>query len=100
MEVVSVPIILVICYMLAEIFKAIFKNKKEIYKLIPILVSMCGGLLGVIIYLTVPEMILKASNIWNALLIGIISGASSTTTNQIVKQLFKKERINEVSNHE
>lgn len=98
MEVVSVPIILIICYMMAEVFKVIFKNKKELYKLIPIFVSFVGGILGILIYITNCEIILNASNIWNAMLIGIISGASSTTTNQIVKQLFKKN--NEANNHE
>ena len=30
MEVVSVPIILIICYMMAEVFKVIFKNKSRL----------------------------------------------------------------------
>lgn len=87
MEISSIPIILIICYMAAEVFKVIFKKKDNMYKLIPILVSM----LGILIFLTNPEMILNAANIWNALLVGIVSGASSTTTNQIIKQLLKKE---------
>lgn len=98
MQVSSVPIILVVCYMFAEVFKVVFKNKKELYKLIPILVSFVGGILGVLIYISNSEMIFNASNIWVAMLIGIVSGASSTTTNQIVKQLFNKN--NEVNNHE
>ena len=98
MEVVSVPVILIICYVFAEIFKVIFKGKEKLFKLIPMLVSILGGILGILIFLTNPELILNATNIWNALLVGIISGASSTTTNQIVKQLFKKS--NEVNNHE
>lgn len=91
MEISSIPIILIICYMAAEVFKVIFKKKDNMYKLIPILVSMLGGMLGILIFLTNPEMILNATNIWNALLVGIVSGASSTTTNQIIKQLLKKE---------
>ena len=98
MQVSSVPIILVVCYMFAEVFKVVFKNKKELYKLIPILVSFVGGILGVLIYISNSEMIFNASNIWVAMLIGIVSGASSTTTNQIVKQLFNKNH--EVNNHE
>ena len=77
--------------MVAEVFKVIFKKKDNMYKLIPILVSMLGGMLGILIFLTNPEMILNATNIWNALLVGIVSGASATTTNQIIKQMFKKE---------
>ena len=68
----------------------LFKNKQEAYKLIPIVMAIIGGLLGIIIYLTNPEIILNAENIWVALGIGIVSGASSTGANQIVKQIFKK----------
>lgn len=36
-------------------------------------------------------MIFNANNIWIALGTGIVSGASATGTNQIIKQIFKKE---------
>ena len=50
-----------------------------------------GGLLGVVIYFTNPEMIFNAENIWIALGVGIVSGASSTGANQIIKQLFPQQ---------
>ena len=90
MDFTSVPIIVVCCYIIGEIYKVLFKNKQEAYKLIPIVMAIIGGLLGIIIYLTNPEMILNAENIWIALGIGIVSGASSTGANQIIKQIFKK----------
>lgn len=90
MEFTSIPMIVVCCYMIGEIYKVLFKNKQETYKLIPVLVSITGGLLGIFIYLTNKEMILNASNIWIALEIGIVSGASATGSNQIVKQFFSK----------
>lgn len=37
-------------------------------------------------------MIMNASNIWIALGIGIVSGASSIGTNQIIKQIKKIEK--------
>ena len=91
MELTGLPIIVICSYIIGEIFKVIFKKKKDYYKLIPILVSITGGLLGILIYLTNPEVILNASNIWVALEIGIVSGASSTGANQLIKQTFKKE---------
>ena len=91
MEVASVPIIVICCYVIAEIYKMIFKKKKEAYQYIPCISTGIGGILGIIIYLTHPEMILEASNIWIALGIGIVSGASATGTNQIIKQLFDKK---------
>lgn len=89
MDFTSVPIIVVCCYIVGEIYKVLFKNKQEAYKLIPILVAVLGGVIGILIYLTAPKMIFNADNIWIALAIGIVSGASSTGTNQIIKQLFK-----------
>ena len=90
MNFTSVPIIVVCCYIIGEIYKVLFKSKREAYKLIPIIMAIIGGLLGIIIYLTNPEMILNAENIWIALGIGIVSGASSTGANQVIKQLFSK----------
>ena len=89
MEFKSVPIIILCCYIVGEIYKTVFKQKEELYKLIPILVSILGGLLGIIIYITTPK-ILDVDNIYTALGIGIVSGASSTGTNQIIKQILKK----------
>lgn len=95
MEFTSVPIIVVCCYIIGEIYKFLFRKKQEAYKLIPILLTISGGILGILIYLTNKEMMMNASNIWIALGIGIVSGASSTGTNQIIKQLFHKEKEEE-----
>lgn len=90
MDFTCVPIIVVCCYIVGEIYKVLFKNKQEAYKLIPILVAVLGGALGVLIFLTAPEIMFHIDNIWAALCIGIVSGVSSTGTNQIIKQIFKK----------
>ena len=91
MEFTSVPIIILCCYILGELYKLVFKKKTSAYQYIPIFLSIVGGLLGIIIYITNKEIIFNAENIWIALGIGIVSGASSTGTNQIIKQIFKKE---------
>ena len=83
MDFTSVPIIVVCCYIVGALSTGLFKNKQETYKLIPILVAIVGGLLGLLIYYTSPEMMLNADNEWIALGIGIVSGASATGTNQI-----------------
>lgn len=95
MEFTSVPIIVVCCYLLGEIYKVLFKKKQEAYKLIPVLVALIGGILGILIYYTAPTMIFNVENVWTALGIGIVSGASSTGSNQIMKQLFKKGESND-----
>lgn len=97
MNITGVTVIIVCSYMIGEIYKVIFNKKQEVYKLIPIILAITGGILGMLIFLTNPEILLDANNIWTALFIGIVSGTSSTGTNQIVKQLFKKEGEESVS---
>lgn len=87
---ISVPIIVVCSYIIGEIYKVLFKKQSKAYKLIPILVALFGGILGVVIYYTEPSIMFGISDIYNAMLIGIISGFSSTGANQVVKQLFIK----------
>ena len=90
MENVCVPIIVLCCYMIGEIYKVIFKKNTKKYKLIPILVAVFGGVLGVVIYYTAPTVIFNVDNVYSALLIGIISGFASTGTNQVIKQINNK----------
>ena len=99
MENVGIPIIVIICYMIGEAYKLIFKNK-ETYKIIPIITTLFGGVIGVIIYYTNPSVLLNPSDMWTALLLGFISGAGSTGTNQIIKQLFKSSEESTGNNKE
>lgn len=92
MDFTSIPIIVILCYLMGELFKVLFKNKQDLYKLIPIILACFGGLLGILISLTNPEIMLNVSNAWTALGIGIVSGVSSTGTNQIIKQIFNKNK--------
>lgn len=89
MEYVTIPVIVIICYLIGEIFKIFFFKKKRQYKFIPVVVGICGGILGFIIYLIYPEYI--ARHPLEAIAIGIISGLASTGSNQLWKQLLKKE---------
>ena len=57
MEFTSIPIIVILCYIIGEIYKVLFKNNKDLYKLIPIILACVGGLLGVLIFLTNPEIL-------------------------------------------
>ena len=91
MDIAYVPIIVVCCYVIGEIYKLIFKKVDSSYKFIPIVTIVAGGLLAVLIYFTTPELV-NAENVYDALVIGLVSGAGSTGTNQIVKQLFHKQK--------
>ncbi len=92
MNFTAVPIIVICCYLCGEIYKAIFRNRTDAYKFIPVVTSVMGGILGTIIFLTNPEVILDAPNIWVAIGIGVVSGASATGANQIIKQIFQQNQ--------
>ncbi len=91
MEIISIPVITIICYLLGEFFKLIILRKKKRYKYIPIIVGGIGGVLGLMIYFISPELLLNITNPFVAIAIGIISGLASTGGNELVKQILKKE---------
>lgn len=82
----SVTAIVAICYLIGLGVKAIPSIPDN---LIPVIVGVCGGALGVVGLYVMPEF--PASDILNAIAIGIASGLASTGANQIYKQLTKAE---------
>lgn len=86
MKLITIPIIIVVCYMVGEIIKVIFEKQTKVKKVIPFVLGLLGLMLGVLIYLTNKELI-QTTNIWDSMLIGSISGLSATGTNQIVKKI-------------
>ena len=89
MELIGIPAIVVISYMITETFK-MFINKKYL----PIVAGISGGILGVISFVIQID-IMPATDIISALAIGIISGLAATGSNQVLKQLKKEGKINE-----
>ena len=81
MELIGIPAIVVISYMITETFK-MFINKKYL----PIVAGISGGILGVLSFVLQID-IMPATDIVSALAIGIISGLAATGSNQILKQL-------------
>lgn len=73
--------IVVICYLVGLLVKAT-PIKDE---LIPVIVGACGGILGVAGMYVIPNF--PATDIMNAIAIGIVSGLASTGVNQVYKQI-------------
>ena len=84
-EFVSVPVIVDVCYLIGMCVKA-FIPKAE--KFIPCIVGICGGILGIVVFYTIPGFI-AAENWITALATGIVSGLAATGVNQIYKQATK-----------
>lgn len=80
----TVLAIVVITYLIGLAAKQIKSVKDE---LIPVIVGISGGILGVIGMYIMPDF--PAHDILNAIAIGIVSGLASTGVNQIYKQVSK-----------
>ena len=94
MEFISIPTITLVCYLIGEIYKVVFKTKEDLYKLIPVLLTITGGLIGIgVYYLDVSY--LEVTSVVSALEIGLVSGAASTGLHQSIKQMIKTNKIKE-----
>lgn len=77
----GVAAITVICYLIGMGCKASSKVKDEV---IPVTCGVAGAALGVVGMYTMPGF--PASDVVNAVAIGIVSGLAATGVNQMVKQ--------------
>lgn len=84
-EIIATPTISLICGFVGKSLKTIPKFPD---KYIPIATCIAGMILGLICYYTLPGYI-PATNWLSALVIGLVSGGFSTTSNQTYKQLKK-----------
>ena len=80
MDLIGIPAIVVISYMITETFKMFINNKY-----LPIVAGISGGMLGVLSFVLQID-IMPATDIISALAIGIISGLAATGSNQIIKR--------------
>lgn len=80
----TVMAIVVITYLVGLGAKNISTIKDEV---IPVIVGVCGGILGVVGMFVMPDF--PANDILNAIAIGIVSGLASTGVNQVWKQAKK-----------
>lgn len=83
-QVGTVLAIVVITYLIGLGAKNISAIKDEI---IPVIVGVCGGILGVVGMFVMPDF--PVHDILNAIAIGIVSGLASTGVNQVWKQAKK-----------
>lgn len=82
----TVVAIVVITYLIGIACKAIAAIKDE---LIPVIVGIAGGVLGVVGMHVIPDF--PATDVLNAVAVGIVSGLASTGVNQAYKQLVVKD---------
>jgi len=76
-----VAAIVVICYLVAAALKATPMDNKWL----PVICGVCGGLLGALGLIIMPEY--PAQDWMTAVAVGIVSGLAATGVNQVHKQL-------------
>lgn len=81
----GVTAITVVCYLGAELVKVTPLTNR----LIPIIVGILGGILGVVGMYIMPDF--PATDVLTAVAVGIVSGLAATGANQIYRQLSAKD---------
>lgn len=90
LNLISVPAIAAIVYWVINIIKHTVGENEKFKKFIPLIAAALGVVCGIVCYYAVPSII-PAPNIVVAIVIGGASGLTATGTNQIIKQLGKKD---------
>lgn len=81
----GVAVITIICYLVGEAIKVLAIDNKYI----PVIVGLCGGLLGIPGMLLMPDF--PATDYMTAVAVGIVSGLAATGVNQMFKQVGEKK---------
>ena len=96
MQYVGIPSIIIICYLIGEIFKLLILKKKSKYKYVPIIVGTFGGVLGILAYLISPNIVLNVDDPFIALALGIVSGLASTGSYEVIHKVLSQIRNNKM----
>ncbi len=87
-ELISVPTIAMIIYVINNALKKATNNNEKFLRFIPLLSLVMGAIMGVICFYCVPGYV-DTSNVFSALIVGGSSGISATGANQLFKQFAK-----------
>lgn len=98
LNLISVPAIAAVVYWVINIIKHAVGENEKFKKFIPLIAAGLGIVCGIVCYYALPSII-PAPNIVVAIVIGGASGLTATGTNQLLKQLGKKDDDNEKGNN-
>ncbi len=89
LEIICVPAIVAIVFMLMEVYKKfIAKGREKYLTFIPIIAGVLGMIFAIVFFFAFPS-IMGTNNLVYAIILGLFSGLSATGCNQIFKQLKK-----------
>ena len=93
-SIATIPVIVALTYGISEILKAcVFNGNERLTRLIPLFAGVIGGVLSIVAYFAIPELI-PTAEWYSALIMGIASGLSAVGVNQIAKQSKKEDNSN------
>ena len=98
-EICSIPAIAVLCYGFIELLKRTSNHSEKLKNAYPLISALLGAVLGVIVFLTEPDLMVSNSAL-GATLCGMASGLSATGSNEILQRMKKKEKIPESDDSE
>ena len=93
LNLISVPAIAAVVYWTINVIKHAVGENEKFKRCIPLIATALGIVCGIICFYALPSII-PAPNIVVAIVIGGASGLTATGTNQIIKQLGKKDDAN------
>jgi len=93
LELISVPAIAAVVYWAINLIKYCVGENEKLKRFIPLIAAGLGVVCGIVCYFAIPSII-PAENIIVAIVIGGASGLTATGTNQVIKQLSKKDEEN------
>lgn len=92
-EIATIPAIAAIVYTIIDIVKTAVGGAEKFKRFIPLISCALGAVIGTITYFCVPG-VMETQNVLVAIVLGAASGLSATGTNQAVKQLTSKTKMN------
>lgn len=92
----TIPIITSITYFAIYLYKHLFLTEKA-RQLIPVVAGVLGLLLGILVFYVSPELMTICPTVFDAMLVGGMSGLGAVGVNQIFKQNAKANNEEEKS---
>jgi len=84
----TVPAIASVVYGGLAILKVLTRDNLKVKKFLPVIAGSLGAILGLVIFLALPEL-MSTGSVFVALFKGASSGLAATGSHQILKQLSK-----------
>lgn len=89
-EVCSIPVIALLCYGFIEGLKRATQNDQKLKNTYPLISALLGTILGVLAFLTEPDLMVTDS-VFSSALAGMASGLSATGSNEILQRMKKRQ---------